>query len=61
LAKTGDRNLAIDTIQAIREIRACATNLEGTAARDVVRQRLTDCRVLPTAVRERIADRRVSG
>lgn len=53
-------SLANDAIQAIREIRSLATNLEGTVAEDVVRQRLTDWRVLPTAVRERIADRRVA-
>jgi len=53
------RRLANDATEAIREIRAAATNLEGPSAHSVIRQRLADHRVLPTAVRERIADRPV--
>jgi hypothetical protein len=53
--------LANDAVEAIREIRAAATNLEGPSAHSLIRQRMADRRLLPTAVRERIADRSVAG
>jgi hypothetical protein len=49
--------LAHDTIEAWRDIRASATNLEGVEAHSVIRQRFADRRLLPAALRERIADR----
>ena len=53
-------SLAQDTIEAWREIRATATNLTGPEADAVIRQRLIDRRVLPSALRERICDRPVA-
>jgi hypothetical protein len=54
-------SLAKDAIEAMREIRATATNLEGEPAHSVIRQRFAEHRVLPSAVRERIADRPIAG
>jgi hypothetical protein len=54
-------SLAQDAIEAWREIRASATNLEGAEAHSVIRQRLADHRVLPSSVRERIVDRPIAG
>jgi len=51
------QSLAHDVIEAWRSIRASATALEGAEAETIVRQKFADCRVLPTAIRERIADR----
>ncbi|HWF15822.1 MAG TPA: DEAD/DEAH box helicase [Acidimicrobiales bacterium] len=61
LSGPGDiQALAQDAIEAWRDIRASATNLEGAEAESVVRQKLADYRLLPTAIRERIADRPIS-
>lgn len=54
-------NIAQDTVEAWRQIRASAMNLEGAEAQAVIRQRLADRRVLSAAIRERIADRPVAG
>lgn len=53
--------LAHDTIEAWRDIRSSATNLEGAQVRSVVRQRFADRHILPSAVRERIADKPIAG
>jgi hypothetical protein len=53
--------LAQDVVEAWREIRTSAMNLEGADAQSVIRQRFADRRILPSAVRERIADRAVAG
>jgi len=52
-------SIAQDVIEAMREIRGGATGLEGPEAHSVIRQRYADRRVLPSAVRERLADRPV--
>jgi Sec-independent protein translocase protein TatA len=52
--------LARDAIEAWRGIRASATNLEGSEAEAIVREKLADYRLLPTSVRERIVDRRIA-
>ncbi len=53
--------LAGDAVEAWGEIRAAATNLEGEEGRAVIVKRLIDHRLLPSAVRERIADRPAAG
>jgi hypothetical protein len=52
--------LAQDAIEAWRGIRASATNLEGSEAGAIVREKLADYRLLPTSVRERIVDRAIA-
>ena len=54
-------SLAADAFEAWRKVRALATNLDATEALPTVRQALADYRVLPSAIRERIADRHVAG
>lgn len=55
------RRLGEDTVEAWRDVRATAMNLEGAQAQAVVRQRFADRRLLPSQVRERIASQRVDG
>jgi hypothetical protein len=52
--------LAHDTVEAWRWIRSSAHNLEGSEAEAVISQCLADHRLLPTAIRERLADRLVA-
>jgi hypothetical protein len=50
--------LAADAIEAWRSIRTSAINLNGAVAESIVREKLSDHRLLPTSIRERIVDRR---
>lgn len=52
--------LAKDAIEAWRDIRASATNLEGQEAEAIVREKFADYRLLPSSVRERIVDRPIA-
>jgi hypothetical protein len=54
-------SLAQDTIEAWRELRTSAMNVEGEAALSTASRLFIDRRLLPSAVRERIADRPVAG
>jgi hypothetical protein len=54
-------SLAQDAIAAWRDIRGSAMNLEGGEAEQVIRQRFADYRLLPSSIRERLADKPVAG
>lgn len=61
LCSPGDvLGLAHDAVEAWRELRASATNLEGADAASIIRRLFADRRILPSAIRERIADRPVA-
>ena len=49
--------LAQDAVEAWREMRASAMNLDGVEAVAITRRLFADRRLLPSAVRERLADR----
>jgi hypothetical protein len=51
--------LAHDLVEAWNAMRASATNLDGEDAKSIIRRIFADRRVLPSAVRERLADRPV--
>jgi hypothetical protein len=52
--------LAQDAIDAWREIRSTAMNLDGAAARLTIGRRLSDRRVLPSSIRERLVSRSIA-
>lgn len=54
-------SLAQDAIEAWRVLRASAMNVEGVEAMATVRRVFVDHRLVPSAIRERIADRRIAG
>jgi hypothetical protein len=58
---TDVHSLAVDTFEAWRRIRTLATNVDSNEALPLIRQAFADHRVLPSAIRERIADRPVAG